>query len=60
MERAIVNDDGIILRGPQQGVVWAMKVPDIVAFVKQHGECVVSHRELLGYTIIEIYDDYRE
>lgn len=39
--------------------VWAAEIPDLLAFVDVHGQCVVN-TDSDGWSTIEIYDDYRE
>jgi len=38
---------------------WFAEIPDVMEFVRQHGECIVSIDDD-GYECIEIYDYYRE
>lgn len=38
---------------------WAVEIPDMASFLKEHGQCVVSVNTA-GYLTIEIYDNYRE
>lgn len=49
----------------QCDVVWVVEVPDLIAFVKKYGRCVLSlnagkYPELDDLMELEIYDDYRE
>lgn len=52
-------ENGRIMRDLGELSVWAVEVPDIQAFVTEHGPCVISRR-WDGFFEIEIYDDYRE
>lgn len=42
--------------------MWAIDIPDIYAFAKAHGDCIVSPPGdfVEEYPRVEIYDDYRE
>ena len=51
-------ENGMICRDVGWKTEWFVEIPDIMAFVRRYGQCVVSHRD--GYPCIEIYDDYRE
>jgi hypothetical protein len=37
---------------------WAIAIPDLRAFLAEHGRCVISVED--GFLCLEIYDDYRE
>jgi len=51
--------DGYICRDLEPMDSWCVYIDDIMDFVRQHGECVISITSG-GLNKIEIYDDYRE
>lgn len=51
--------DGRIGRDLGEEEVWAVEIEDVLAFVAQHGPCILQVT-LDGFWSIEIYDDYRE
>lgn len=52
-------ENGCICRDLEWEAGWFVEIPDVMDFVRQHGDCVVSIDDD-GYESIEIYDDYRE
>lgn len=40
-------------------IEWVAYIPDIMAFVDKHGDCIVG-RDRGGWATIEIYDDWSE
>jgi hypothetical protein len=40
-------------------LAWFIELTDIMAFVREYGDCVLSVNNA-GFNCIEIYDDYRE
>jgi hypothetical protein len=38
---------------------WRVDIPDLLAFLKEYGECVID-LDMDGNGVIEIYDAYRE
>lgn len=52
-------ENGCICRDLGWQAGWFIEIPDVMDFVRQYGDCVVSIDED-GYESIEIYDDYRE
>jgi len=51
-ERGICRDLGTKLK-------WAVRIDNIMEFVKKYGQCVIEI-DLNGFNTIEIYDGYRE
>lgn len=49
--------DGIYMRDVYWEA-WAIAIPDLRAFLDEHGRCVISVEN--GFLCLEIYDDYRE
>lgn len=51
--------DGCICRDLGITNAWFVRIDSITEFVKKYGQCVV-YIDNAGFTVIEIYDDYRE
>lgn len=51
--------DGCIARDMGIKEAWAVKIKDLIAFVQEYGQILLSV-DINGYSHIEIYDDYRE
>lgn len=47
--------DGIYMRDVYWEA-WAIAIPDLRAFLAEHGECMISVND--GFLCLEIYDDY--
>lgn len=50
---------GIERKETTNETAWFLNVEDVIEFVKEHGECVISVSEC-GFPVLEIYDYYRE
>lgn len=62
-----VTESGLPFRiVSSSGVEWIIDIPDLLAFVKENGQCILHPPpeeylgELEGLYHIEIYDDWRE
>lgn len=52
-------ENGMICRDLGQEEKWVIDIDDLLVFVREHGECILSiDRD--GWPEIEIYDDYRD
>lgn len=52
-------ENGMICRDMGWRLEWFIELADVMEFVRQHGQCVVSI-DNDGHESIEVYDDYRE